>query len=110
MPICVLPSKIVTTLFASAVPERVGVASLAVLPLTTVVAVLPTSSVTLIITAVELVPTTMVKLQPMAHSAARRIGPRMVRDAHCPPPKRGWREAPVTCLADYGGTQQVPLL
>ena len=62
MPSCVLPSKIVTTLFASAVPERVGVASLVVLPLTTVVAVLPTSSVTLTISGVvELVSTTMVK-------------------------------------------------
>ena len=61
-PICVPPSNIVTTLLASAVPERVGVASLVGVPLTTVVAELPTSSVTLVMTGVvETVSTTTVK-------------------------------------------------
>ena len=60
--IWVPPSKIVTTLFASAVPVRVGVASLVSSPLTTVVAALPTLSVTLVMTGVaETESTTTVK-------------------------------------------------
>ena len=60
--IWVPPSKMVTTLFASAVPERVGVASFVSVPLTTVVAALPTLSVTLVMTGVaETESTTTVK-------------------------------------------------
>ena len=61
VPICVVPSKMATTLFGSAVPVRVGVVSLVGSPLGTGVAALPALSVTLVITGVvETVSTTMV--------------------------------------------------
>ncbi len=60
--IWVPPSKMVTTLFASAVPVSVGVASFVSLPLTIGVAALPTLSVTLVMTGVvETESTTRVK-------------------------------------------------